>query len=370
MVKEILGRSSGVIDLDISRRKIEHLRLCAEKDVESAPSGFDDIRLVHKALPEIHKEKIDLGTVFLGKHFNAPIMIASMTGGHPDTKSVNEALARTAEELGIGIGVGSQRAALEDNKQEDSFRIVRDVAPNAFIYANIGAAQLNEYGISEIERAVEMVDADAIAIHLNFLQEAIQPEGEADARNCLKAIRAICADVSIPVIVKETGAGISHAVAVALKEAGVAAIDVGGKGGTSWAGVEVYRARAEGDTMSEHLGELFWNWGIPTAISIIESSVGVPVIATGGIRNGIHMAKCLALGASLCGVALPLVVPALRGKQEVVDVLKRTVEELKVAMFLVGCLTIEDLRNAQLIITGETREALEQRGFDTARFSR
>ena len=370
MVKEISGRLFEVIDLDIPSRKIEHLRLCAEKDVESASSGFDDIRLVNKALPEIHMEKIDLGTVFLSKHFNAPIMISSMTGGHPDTKNVNEALARAAEELGIGIGVGSQRAALEDPKQEDSFRVVRDVAPNAFVYANIGAAQLNEYGISEIERAIEMVDADAIAIHLNFLQEAIQPEGEVDARNCIKAIRIICAELSVPVIVKETGAGISHAVAVALKEAGVAAIDVGGVGGTSWAGVEAYRARAEGDNISKHLGELFWNWGIPTAISIIESSVGVPVIATGGIRNGIHMAKCIALGASLCGIALPLVIPALKGRQEVVDVLRKITEELKVAMFLVGCPIIEDLSNAQLIMTGETREALEQRGFDTARFSR
>lgn len=370
MVKEISVPLLEVIDLDIPSRKIEHLRLCAEKDVESSPSGFEDIMLVNKALPEIHMEKIDLSTVFLGKHFKAPIMIASMTGGHPETKNVNEALAGAAEELGIGIGVGSQRAALEDPKQEDSFRVVRDIAPNAFIYANIGAAQLKEYGISEIERAIEMIDADALSVHLNFLQEAIQPEGEVDARNCIKAIRAICDEVSVPVIVKETGAGISHAVAVALKEAGAAAIDVGGLGGTSWAGVEAYRARAEGDKISEHLGKLFWNWGIPTAISIVESSVGVPIIATGGIRNGIHMAKCITLGASLCGVALPLVGPALKGRQEVVDVLKRMTEELRVAMFLTGCPFIEDLGNAQLIITGETREYLEQRGFDTARFSR
>lgn len=370
MVKEVSVRLFEVIDLDTSNRKIEHLRLCAEKYVESSSSGFEDIRLINNALPEIHMEKIDMGTTFLGKHFNAPVIISSMTGGHPNTKKVNEALARAAEELGIGIGVGSQRAALEDSKFEDSFRIVRDVAPNAFVYANIGAAQLREYGINEIERAINMVDADAMSIHLNFLQEAIQPEGEVDARNCINAIRSICAEVSVPVIVKETGAGISHAVAVALKEAGVSAIDVGGLGGTSWAGVEVYRARAEGDKISEHMGELFWNWGIPTAISIIESSVGVPIIATGGIRNGIQMAKCIALGASLCGVALPLVTPALKGSQDVVDVLKMMTKELKVAMFLIGCPVIEDLREAQLIIMGKTRESLEQRGFDTARFSR
>ncbi|MHC1585487.1 MAG: alpha-hydroxy-acid oxidizing protein, partial [Candidatus Syntropharchaeia archaeon] len=191
------------------RRKMEHLILCAEEEVESKGSGFDDVLLIHNALPEIDKEKIDLSVEFLGKKLSSPLMIASMTGGHPDTKKVNEALASAAEELKIGMGVGSQRAALEDKSAEDSFRVVRDVAPSTFIYGNIGAAQLREYGIEGIERIVEMIDADAIAIHLNFLQEAIQPEGDTNASGCLAEIRKICSSIKVPVIVKETGAGIS-----------------------------------------------------------------------------------------------------------------------------------------------------------------
>ncbi|MBU4076419.1 MAG: type 2 isopentenyl-diphosphate Delta-isomerase [Euryarchaeota archaeon] len=360
-----------------SDRKIEHLLLCVEKDVEAhkthqglRASGFDDIYLVHNCLPEIDKKALDLETEFLGRKLRAPLLIASMTGGHPDTKAVNAALAGAAEELGIGIGVGSQRAAIEDPGLEDSFRIVRDRAPNAFIYGNVGAAQLNEFGIEGIERAVEMIGADAMAIHLNFLQEAIQPEGNIDAKGCLAAIKNICSELSVPVIVKETGAGISHSQAVAICEAGAAAIDVGGLGGTSWAGVETYRAQKRGDMLSDHIGRQFWNWGIPTAVSIVESSITVPVVATGGIRSGIDAAKSLALGASLCGVALPLVAPALKGNKDVVDRLTLVIEELKAAMFLCGCSNVEELSKAPVVIIGKTKEYLEQRGFDTARFAR
>lgn len=360
-----------------SERKIEHLLLCLEKDVEAhrtpiglRASGFDDVELVHNCLPEINKKKIDLGIEFLGKKLRAPILIASMTGGHPDTTAVNSALGSAAEELGIGIGVGSQRAAIEDTSLEASFRIVRDKAPNAFIYGNVGAAQLNEFGIGGLERAVEMIGADAMAIHLNFLQEAIQPEGNIDATGCLSAIKKVCAELSVPVIVKETGAGISHAQALSICEAGAAAIDVGGLGGTSWAGVETYRAQKRGDMLSDHLGKQFWNWGIPAAVSIVEASITVPVIATGGIRTGIDVAKSIALGASLCGVALPLVAPALKGHKDVVDKLTQLVEELKVAMFLTGCRTVDELGNAPVVITGKTKEFLEQRGFETSKFAR
>ena len=360
-----------------SDRKIEHLLLCVEKDVEAhktqeglRASGFDDIYLVHNCLPEINKKTLDLETDFLGRKLRAPLLIASMTGGHPDTKAVNSALSGAAEELGIGIGVGSQRAAIEDPALEDSFRIVRDRAPNAFIYGNVGAAQLNEFGIEGIERAVEMIGADAMAIHLNFLQEAIQPEGNIDAKGCLAAIKKICSELSVPVIVKETGAGISHSQAVAICNAGAAAIDVGGLGGTSWAGVETYRAQKRGDMLSYHIGKQFWNWGIPTAVSIVESSITVPVIATGGIRSGIDAAKSLALGASLCGVALPLVAPALKGNKDVVDKLNLVIEELKAAMFLCGSSNVEELSKAPVVITGKTKDYLEQRGFDTARFAR
>ncbi|HEY9246983.1 MAG TPA: alpha-hydroxy-acid oxidizing protein, partial [Candidatus Methanoperedens sp.] len=214
-----------------SDRKIEHLLLCVEKDVEAhrtynglRASGFDDIYLVHNCLPEINKKNLDLKITFLGKELRAPLLIASMTGGHPETKAVNSALAEAAEELGIGIGVGSQRAAIEDPVLEDSFRIVRDKAPDAFIYGNVGAAQLNEFGIEGLERAVEMIEADAMAIHLNFLQEAIQPEGNVDATGSLGAIKKICEELSVPVIVKETGAGVAHSQAVSIYNAGAAAI--------------------------------------------------------------------------------------------------------------------------------------------------
>lgn len=362
--------------MNTSQRKIEHLLLCARRDVEAhlvngeRPTGFQDIALIHKALPEIDKKDLSMKVDFLGKTLEAPLLIASMTGGHPDTKMVNAALAGAAGELGIGIGVGSQRAALEDRSLEDTFRVVRDKAPHAFIYGNLGAAQLLNYGIEDIERAVEMIGADAMAIHLNFLQEAIQSEGNTNATGCLARIKEIAGELSVPVIVKETGAGISRRDALILCEAGVSAIDVGGMGGTSWAGVEVYRAREMGDVVGERLGELFWNWGIPTAVSIVEAGISIPIIATGGIRSGLDMAKAIALGASLCGIALPLVVPALKGKEEVVGKLRFMIEELRAAMFLTGCRNLEELKLAPVILTGKTRETLEERGFDTKAFAR
>ena len=338
--------------------------MCAEKDVEAKRNYFDDVHLVHVALPEVDKDEIDTSVEFLGFELSFPMMIAAMTGGHPETKRINEALARAAEEFHIGMGVGSQRAALEDPSQEDSFRIVRDVAPTTFIYANIGALQLKEFGVEGVEKIIEMIDADAVAIHLNFLQEAIQPEGETAARGCLSAIKEACASLKVPVIVKETGAGMSYGVAKRLFEAGVSAIDVGGLGGTSWAAVETYRAMQEKDELGERLGRLFWNWGIPTPVSIVEcSSLPLPIIATGGIRSGLEIAKSLALGADVCSAALPFVKPAMRGAEEVEKVLEIMAEELRVTMFLCGCSNIEELKRAEIIVTGKTREMLEQRGF-------
>ena len=350
-----------------SRRKIEQLGICAEKEVEVDANCFADVMLVHVALPEIDKEEINLKTEFLGFSLNYPIMIASITGGHPETKRTNEVLAEAAETLGVGMGVGSQRAALEGTEQEDSFRVVRDVAPDSFIYANIGAPQLKEYGIEGVERVIEMIDADAIAIHLNFLQEAIQPEGNVNAKGCLASIKEVCEAIKKPVIVKETGAGISYSVAKKLHAVGVSAIDVGGFGGTSLAVAEIYRAKAEGDELGAHLGHLFgWDWGIPTVESIVEcSAFPIPVIATGGIRNGIDIAKSIALGADLCSAALPFLKPAMENgsADKVIEKIKQMGEELKVAMFLTGCKTIEELKEAEVIVTGKAKEMAEQRGF-------
>ncbi|WP_321430699.1 type 2 isopentenyl-diphosphate Delta-isomerase [uncultured Methanolobus sp.] len=356
--------------MSTSRRKIEHLELCAESPVESRKTGagFNDVMLIHRALPEMNMDEIDTSVRFLEKEMNAPFMIASITGGHPETTEVNAALAEAVEELGLGIGVGSQRAAIEDPAQEESFRVVRDKAPNAFVYGNIGAAQIREYGVEGVEKVIEMIDADAIAVHLNFLQEAIQPEGDRDASGALEVIKDICS-LAVPVIIKETGAGISHEDAFTLKEAGVAAIDVGGVGGTSWSGVEVYRARERNDTESEILGELFWDFGIPTVPSIVECSVSLPVIATGGLRTGLDMAKSVALGASVASAALPFVEPALKGKDAVVKSIEHMLKEMEVAMFLCGCRDLKDLHLAPTVISGWTREYLELRGFNVKDFA-
>ncbi|MBC7085978.1 MAG: type 2 isopentenyl-diphosphate Delta-isomerase [Methanomethylovorans sp.] len=353
-----------------SQRKIEHLKLCSSSPVESRTrgTGLEDIMLVHKALPEFDIDDIDLHVDFLGKRMKAPFLIASITGGHPETKSINAALAQAADEMGIGIGVGSQRAAIEDPAQEESFTIMRDMAPEAFIYGNIGAAQIKEYGIEGIQNLIEMLDADAMAIHLNFLQEAIQPEGETNASDTLETIREICS-LDVPIIVKETGAGISHEDALLLKKAGVSAIDVGGVGGTSWAGVEVYRARDRNDIMSEILGELFWDFGIPTAASVVECNVSLPVIATGGIRTGLDIAKSIAIGATAASAALPFVAPAMENKEMVLQRLKLMINELKVAMFLCGCKDVHMLHTTPTVITGWTKEYLELRGFNVKEFA-
>lgn len=336
---------------------------CKSGRIRKVGPGFNDVMLVHRALPEMDMDDIDLSVDFLGKKMNAPFMIASITGGHPETTAVNAALAEAAEELGIGIGVGSQRAAIEDPSQEESFRVVRDKAPNAFVYGNIGAAQIREYGIDGIEKIIDMIDADAIAVHLNFLQEAIQPEGDRDASGALEVIEDICS-LDVPVIIKETGAGISHEDAFILKQAGASAIDVGGVGGTSWSGVEVYRARERKDMGSESLGELFWDFGIPTVPSIVECSVSLPVIATGGLRTGLNIAKSIALGASVGSAALPFVEPAMKGKDEVISSIRHMINELRVAMFLCGCRNVNDLHHAPAVVSGWTREYLELRGFN------
>lgn len=347
-----------------SSRKLDHLRICAEEEVESGDAGFSDIRFVHNALPECDMGKIDLKCRFLDHTFASPLFISAMTGGHPGTKETNARLARAAEKYGLGMGVGSQRAALENPSLADTFAIVRDEAPHAFLVANLGVVQLRDHGAEWAERAVEMIDANAIAIHLNFLQEAIQPEGDHDATGCLAAIERLCREFNKPVIVKETGCGISAATARRLWGAGVRAIDTGGWGGTSWAAVESVRARESkraGDHSLRSLGQDFAAWGIPTVVSLAEVlATGSPVIASGGMRSGLDIAKGLAFGADLCGMALPLLKPAMKDDRALAGAIDAIHRELTVAMFLTGSSGVAGLRKASLHITGKTRQMIEK----------
>jgi isopentenyl-diphosphate delta-isomerase len=346
----------------ISNRKLEHLLLGLYCDVEyRKKTGFGDIELIHKALPEVNKEKIDLSTDFFGKELNLPFIISAMTGGHPSSLKINRELAKAADKLNVAMGVGSQRAAIENPELAPTYTVVRDEAPSAFIIGNIGAPQI-EYA----EKAVEMLDLDSLAVHLNPLQEAIQPGGDVDATGYLESVEKISKVVNVPVIVKETGAGIKREDALALERAGVDAIDVAGAGGTSWAAVETYRAK------DRSLGELYWDWGIPTAVSTVEvsESVKIPVVSSGGIRTGLDAAKAFALGASAVGIALPLLKDAYTGYKSVIKSIEKFKEELRVAMFLVGASSIEDLRKSDLIIKGSTKEWLQERGFETRKYAR
>ncbi len=351
------------------RRKIEHIEICLDENVQCQTSTmFEDIEFIHNSLPEIDKDKIDLTTNFFGLKASAPLIIAAMTGGHPHTLGINERLAIAAEELGLPIGVGSQRAAVEDPSLVDTFRIVRERAPSVPVIANIGATH-----VKAASDAVAMIDADILAVHLNPLQEAIQPEGDINSEGMIEGIAAIVDSVDIPVIAKETGAGISAEVARSLEEIGIDGIDVGGVGGTSWAAVEYFRALKEEDDVKAQLGLEYWSWGIPTALSIIMvlDSTELDVIATGGIRSGMDVAKALSLGAISAGVAHPVLRPAVHGSSlDVIVELEKILESLKVAMYLNGCQSVGDFSSRPLILRGRLVEALKSLDIDYKKVAR
>ncbi|VVB72499.1 Isopentenyl-diphosphate delta-isomerase [uncultured archaeon] len=352
-----------------SSRKLDHIRICLENPVEADCRPFEDLVLIHRALPEIDEADIDMSCRFLGRELKAPLLISAMTGGHPDVLKINVRLAKAAEEAGVALGLGSQRAALEDKTLEKTFSAARDAAPDIPIIGNIGAVQLKRSGPEIIERLAEMIDADAVAVHLNFLQESIQPEGDKDAGAVLEAIRS-AAKGRVPIIIKETGAGISRETALDLVRSGVKIIDVSGVGGLSWAGVEAYRAAEQKDRELEDMGRLFWSWGIPTPASIVECrDAGATVISSGGVRSGLDVARSLALGASLAGAALPLLKPATKDPQEVVKTLNSYIRALRISMFLCGCKDLPQLARVPLVVLGRTREWLEMRGYDLRAFS-
>jgi isopentenyl-diphosphate delta-isomerase len=332
------------------KRKKEHLELCLDTQSVSSSSGtgFEAYRFVHNALPELDIDEIDIGTTFLGKRLRAPILISSMTGGFDLARTVNRNLAAAAQTLGIAMGVGSQRVAVEEPSAASSFQ-VRDVAPDILLLANLGAVQLNYgYSIDQCRAAVAMIGADGLIFHLNVLQEAVQPEGNRNFKGLTEKIAAVCRDLEVPVIAKEVGNGISVEVAVRLQRAGVAALDVAGKGGTSWSAVEAQRAAK----MGRRADTAFADWGIPTEqalVSVRKALPQMPLIASGGVRTGVDIAKSIALGADLGAFGQPLLAAALESADKVVEFMAGVIHELKVSMLCAGAANLAALREAPLV---------------------
>jgi isopentenyl-diphosphate delta-isomerase len=364
----IESQHSLSVSEEISARKGEHIAIIAGRDVASRTrAGWDDVRLVHQALPEIDLDEVDLSTSLLGRQLRYPLVIASMTGGHPDAYTINRVLARAAQTYGLAMGVGSQRAGLRDPRQRQTYAVVRDEAPDAFIIGNIGAPQLVAQGntpalsFDNVSDIVAMVRADALAVHLNALEEAVMPEGDRQARGVREAITQLARLLPVPLIGKETGAGLSAQSAVMLRAAGVQALDVGGLGGTTFSAVEGARAEQVGDRRGVRLGEVFREWGIPTAVSVVQAkTASLPVIATGGVRSGLDAARAIALGATAVGVARPLLMAALEGYEAVCAWIEQFIVELRTALFLTGSATLAAFQRQPHVVLGETAAWLQQ----------
>jgi isopentenyl-diphosphate delta-isomerase len=328
-------------------RKADHLRVCLEDDVQSrVTTGLERYRFTHCCLPEINRCEVDLRTHFLGKSLRAPLLISSMTGGTEQAKTINQRLARLAQRHGLAMGVGSQRVAIEKPGVAHTFA-VRDLAPDIVLLANVGAVQLNlSYGLEECQRAVDWLGADALILHLNPLQEAVQTGGDTAFGDLLVKIADLCARLPVPVIAKEVGNGITAPMAERLVAAGVAAIDVAGAGGTSWAKVESARAA---DPKQRRLGATFADWGMPTAdcvTAIAARFPEMPLIASGGLRNGLDVAKVLALGADLAGLAWPFLQAAAESEGALEFLADVLIAEVETALFCTGNRTIPELRQS------------------------
>ena len=329
----------------IDQRKADHIKINLEKDVRSAlTTGLENYHFVHEALPELEMEAIDTHLSLFGKQLNAPILISSMTGGTSDAETINLRLAEAAQEMKIAMGVGSQRAAIEHPEQAQTFQ-VRRAAPHILLFANLGAVQLNYgYGIDECRRAVEMIEADALFFHFNPLQEAVQDAGNTNFAGLAKKVEEICKKLDVPVIAKEVGWGISERTATLLADCGVQAIDVAGAGGTSWSQVEMYRAP---DEFTRELAATFVGWGIPTADAILNVRKAAPemnVFASGGLKDGLDIAKCIALGATLGGMAGQFLKAAAISTKSAVQMMKLTQRQIQVTMFATGAGKLSELQ--------------------------
>lgn len=352
------------MSLPREKRKLAHLSAAMELGDGPGTTGFEDIHLVHNALPELDWDEIDLQTTFCGKILSSPVFINAITGGAREAKGINRALAQVAARRGLAMAVGSQTAALEEPGLKDTFRVVRDMNPDGFIMANVGAHVPLEWAVE----AVEMIRADALQVHLNVPQEMAMNEGERRFRGSLERISDMARRLPVPVVVKEVGFGIAREEAARLIPTGIRAIDVGGKGGTNFIAIELARRSGEA------VGESFLEWGIPTAVSLVEvaeeAGTRIDIAASGGIRRGLDAAKALALGASTIGIAGPLVRLLAREDDGLLDEeISRLEKELRLVMLLTGARTVGDLRRRPVVITGRTAEWLSRRGIDLSHFA-
>ncbi|HNV00910.1 MAG TPA: type 2 isopentenyl-diphosphate Delta-isomerase [archaeon] len=344
----------------IEKRKKEHLDLCAKKDVlfKEKTTLLEFIELNYLALPEINFNEIDLSTEFLGKNFSFPFLISAITGGAQVSKKVNIEIAAACQELEIGMGLGSMRAMLEQPSLTETY-FVRDVAPDIFIAGNLGAAQLKQYSPKEVDAALSAIEANALAIHINAAQEAMQPEGDLDFRGVVEKITEYADTLSVPVYVKEVGHGVSYETAMLLRETKISAIDTQGAGGTSWTRVDSLRHK-------KSFGTEFRDIGIPTAVSIIETKnalngVRKKIVASGGIRNGVEATKAIILGADMVGNALPILKAQTKnGAKEVINYLENFKKEMQITSFLLGCKNILELQKQEYVVLGKLKDWLKQ----------
>lgn len=332
-------------------RKVDHIRINLEQNVNfpRLTTGLERYRFLHCALPELDLNELDTSVQILGKTLRVPLLISSMTGGAEMAKRINRNLAVIAQEFGMAMGLGSQRAAIEDPRLADTYRI-RDIAPDILFFANVGAVQLNYgYNWEHCQRAVDMVEADALYLHFNVLQEAVQPEGDTNWAGLLNKVEEVCRKVSVPVVAKEVGWGFSAADARRLASAGVQGIDVAGAGGTSWSEVEYHRAPT---AFHARVARSFADWGIPTAEAILQAKQGapnLPVFASGGLRDGIDVAKSIALGADLAGMAGPFLKTANESIEEARNFAREVITQLRIAMLCTGSRDLAALRQATLL---------------------
>lgn len=335
------------------QRKADHIRINLEEDVgfDRLTTGLERYHFIHQALPELNLAEVDLSTSFLGKPLRAPLLISSMTGGTQQAHLINRNLAIAAQESGIAMGLGSKRAALEDPSLAATFRVVRPVAPDILLFANLGAVQLNYgYTVDHCRRAVEMIEADALILHFNALQEALQPEGDTQFAGLLDKVEMVCKKLDVPVVAKEVGWGFSQEIAHRLANVGISAIDVAGAGGTSWSQVEMHRAETQ---VRRRVATTFRDWGIPTADSIQMVRRGaphLPIIASGGLRNGLDVAKTIALGAQLGGMARPFLKAAVISTEAVLEAIKVTTAELQITMFCIGTASLDELHDTPHLV--------------------